>query len=355
MDVNLNLIAMRKNQVLQLMQHWSLDALLIENPVDVFYLTGMSASAAQVVFLAEESFLLVDGRYYEVAKQTVAQGYEIVLSNQEALSKTLGQVKTVGIDSAFLTVDRFERLQQSIPDKKWVSISRPLKSLRVCKEPSEIAKLKRAAETTRQGYLHILDQLQEGISEQELSLSFELYCKRHGASSLSFDPIIAFGENSAYPHHRAGASKLKKNQIVLLDLGAIVDRYRGDMTRVVFFGEPDPKLLQLYELVQSAYLAAFVAVRPGCRLGDLDRVARSVLAKEGVESLFTHGLGHGIGLETHEYPSVRETGDDRDLLLRPGMVFTIEPGLYLPGLGGVRYENTIAVTENGAENFYAGL
>ena len=337
------------------MRQRELDALLIENPVDVFYLTGLSASLAQVVFLENRALLLVDGRYYEIAKKTIAQGYEVVLSDKEALGKALAEVKTVGVDSAFLTLERFELLQKSVPNKKWVPYLKPLKSLRVSKEPWEIAKLKRAAQVTWQGYEHILSQLQEGISEQELAFSFELYCKKQGASHLSFDPIIAFGENSAYPHHRAGPSKLKKNQIVLLDLGAVVDHYRGDMTRVAFFGEPDAKLVRFYELVQLSYRAAFEAVRPGHRLGDLDLAARLVLAKEGVESLFTHGLGHGIGLETHEYPSVRDTGDDRDLLLCPGMVFTIEPGLYLPGLGGVRYENTIAVTDSGAENFYAGL
>ena len=168
------------------MQQWGLDALLIENPSDIFYLTGVSASAAQAVLLAESAFLLVDGRYYEIAKRTIAPGYEVVLSNKEALSETLNAVKTVGIDSAFLTVDRFDLLQRSIPNKKWAPISRPLKSLRVCKEPSEIAKLKRAAQVTRQGYEQILNQLQEGISEQELSLAFELYCKRRGHSHLHF-------------------------------------------------------------------------------------------------------------------------------------------------------------------------
>lgn len=345
---------MRIERVCKWVKEQKLDALLIENPADLFYLTGVLCSVGRLILKPEGAFLLVDGRYYEMAKK---QGppCEIVLAGKDALSEVLQSVKKVGFDSAFFTIDRYEALKTTIPRKEWVAVSKPLKNFRAFKDTGEIAALKRAARVTWEGYQKVLKNLKEGVTEMEIALDFELYCRRNGASKLTFEPIVAFGENSAYPHYRAGQARLKKNQIVLLDLGAVVDQYRGDMTRVFFFGEPHPDLERFYRLVQSAHDAAAAAVRPGIKIGDLDRIARSILAKEEVESLFTHALGHGVGLEAHEYPSVRADGEDRDLLLRPGMVFTIEPGLYLPGVGGVRYENTFAVTEHGAENFYAGL
>ncbi len=331
-----------------------LDALWLENPVDIFYLVGLWFSAARLILKAEGASLLVDGRYYEMAKKQ-APACEIVLEEKDSLAKTLKSAKTVGFDSAFSTIDRCEAMKQNVPRKKWVAVSKPLKDLRVCKDADEIAALKRAAKVTWEGYQKVLKSLKEGVTEMEIALDFELHCRQNGASKLSFEPIVAFGENSAYPHHRAGLSRLKKNQAVLFDLGAVVDQYQGDMTRVFFFGEPHPDLERFYGLVRGAHDAAIAAVRPGVKLGDLDRIARSVLADAQVGSLFSHGLGHGVGLEIHEYPLVRADREDCDLILCPGMVFTIEPGLYLPGVGGVRYENTVAVTKSGVENFYASL
>ena len=167
---------------------------------------------------------------------------------------------------------------------------------------------------------------------------------------MAFEPIIAFGENSAYPHYREGKARLRSGQIVLMDTGAIVDHYHGDRTRMAFFGEVDPKLMHLFNVVRRAHKNAVLAVRPGICFGELDQMVRDEFTKEGLEKLFTHSLGHGIGLETHEYPRVRAGSEDANLPLEPGMVFTIEPGLYQPGLGGVRYEDMILVTEDGHEN-----
>ena len=345
---------MRIKRICEWVKERNLDALLIENPVDIFYLVGLWFSVARLILKPEGASLIIDGRYYELAKKK-APPCEIVLAGKDTLSESLKSVKKVGFDSAFLTIDRYESLNKTIPHKEWVPMSNPLRDFRLYKDTGEMAALKRAARVTWEGYQKALKSLKEGVTEMEIAIDFELHCRRNGASKLSFEPIIAFGENSAYPHYRAGQAKLKKNQIVLFDLGAVVDQYRGDMTRVFFFGEPHPDLERFYRLAQSAHDAAVAAICPGMKLGDLDRIARSILTKEGVESLFTHPLGHGVGLEAHEYPRVNANGEDRDLVLHPGMVFTIEPGLYLPGVGGVRYENTFAVTERGAENFYAGL
>lgn len=327
------------------------EVLIVDNPVDLYYLTGLELSLGRVAVTKGQAFLFVDGRYFETAKQRAP--CEVLLSSVETLQKTLEPFKQVGFDSQFVTVASYQTLQAQLPGKKWVPLPSPVQPLRLIKEAEEIAALKRAAVLTWRGYKHASSQLCEGVTEEEIAWAFESFCRQHGASELSFASIIAFGENSAYPHHRAGKTRLKKNQEVLIDVGAVVDHYAGDLTRVVFFGEADPEIERMYKLTRRAQRLALEAAAPGVPVGELDRIARESYGKE--QELFVHGLGHGIGLETHEYPRIREGGADRNCLLQPGMVFTIEPGLYRPGLGGVRYEDMVLMTEKGGVSMYAEL
>lgn len=343
----------RIEQVASCLHSWEIDGLWIENPIDLFYLTGQWFSKGELLICRNRTTLVVDGRYFEAAKNQ-ASGYEVLLASKETGLAVLSKIKVVGFDSASITVDRYAALSRLHPNLKWEPLSRPLKQFRVCKDQAEIGLLKEAAVLTNLGLEHAASHMQEGIREKDLAWIFEKFCKEHGAEDLSFKPIVAFGKHSSYPHYRAGEARLEKNQMVLFDVGAVLKNYRGDMTRVLFFGKSDPLWEKRYRLVQEAYKQAFSLVRPGCRLGDLDKAARFVFEKEGVEHLFSHGLGHGIGLETHEYPAVRKDGGDQDLILEEGMVFTIEPGLYWPGDGGLRYENTIVVTKHGAETLLGG-
>lgn len=344
---------MRIARACGIVKQLKLDGLIIEHPSDLFYLNGQWFSAGRLVLKPDGAVLLVDGRYFGQAQGKVP--CEVVLSEKDSLQNALKGLKKIGFDSAFLTVEKAGLMEKAAPHKEWVPVPRPLKTLRVIKDAEEIDALKRAASVTADGYRQALKKLSIGIEEQEVSLDFEIHCRQKGASKLSFEPIVAFGENSACPHYRAGRAKLKKNQIVLLDLGAVVDHYRGDMTRVFFFGEKEVELARFYGLVREAHDLAAAAARPGVRFGDLDRIVREFFAEEGVAPLFSHSLGHGVGIDVHEYPLVRFDGEDCDLILEEGMVFTIEPGLYLSGVGGVRYENTYLVRANGLENFYAEL
>lgn len=338
-------------RIRKLQELLSEDALIVEDPLDIYYLTNLSMSLARLVVYKEKICLFVDGRYIEQAQKEAPCD----VLPREKLSEFLNEAKTVAFDGGFITYESYSALKANFPDKKWISVSKPLKRLRAIKEEIEIDALRKAARLTWDGFKHTSSLLKEGISEEELSFEFEFFCRRNGASKLSFPPIIAFGENSAYPHYRAGKTKLKKDQIVLFDLGVYVDGYAGDMTRVVFWGKPDPQLERDYLLIQKAQKLAVDAIRPGVRYRDLDRVVRDLLKEERVEHLFVHGLSHGVGLNVHEYPSLRLEGGDPDVVLRPGMVFTVEPGIYRPGLGGVRYEDTVHVTEDGVENFFAEL
>lgn len=332
-----------------------MEALWLEDPTDLFYLTGLWFSVAKLVLEDHRATLFVDGRYYEIAKKKV-KNCEVILFEKEENCKPFKNAKKIGFDSSQLTLDRFFSLKRIYSKQEWIPFSKPLKEIRLIKEKEEIQALKKAAQVTWNGYQHVLKNLKEGISEAELAWLFERFCREHGATNLSFEHIIAFGENSAYPHYRPQKEcLLKQNQMVLIDVGALVDHYCGDMTRTHFFGTPDPQLSHLQTLVKQAHDAAFSHAQPGIKLGELDQIVHDFFAKEGVDSLFCHSLGHGIGLEVHEYPRIRFDGVDKDLVLQPGMVFTIEPGLYLPEVGGIRYENTVVITENGIENFYSDL
>jgi Xaa-Pro aminopeptidase len=320
--------------------------ILIENPVDLLYLTGLSLSKGRLYVSEKESVLFVDGRYFEIAKKK--SPFPVRLWDQQ--NAFLKNFQKMHFDSSFTTCDALKVLEKNFPEMEWISISNPLKNLRLIKDEKEIKALQKAAKLTLMGIEHIISLLQQGISEEELALEFEVFCRKNGASGMSFEPIVAFGENSAYPHHRASQTKLKKDQVVLIDVGAIVDNYHGDLTRMHHFGKISDEILRLEKIVKNAQQKAISCVKPGVKLGTLDVAVREIFKKESVEDLFVHNLGHGLGLDTHEYPRIRFDGEDKDLVLKEGMVFTVEPGLYLSGLGGVRMEEMILVSKNGYKN-----
>ncbi len=335
----------RIDQLKQWISTQEFDALFVDDPVDLFYLTGLHFSLGKMVVSAKGACLFVDGRYIESARKCVC--CEIQLPS--AIKKWIEPYKKISFDSAFVTFADYQGMKKKFEDKEWIAILKPLKKLRMIKDEGEIRALKKAAKLTRDGCQYIISLLKEGVSEEALSLEFEWFCRKRGASKLSFEPIVAFGENSAYPHHRAGKTLLQKNQIVLIDVGVVVDSYAGDMTRVTFFGTPPIQLEKDYELIQMVQKKVISHIAPGVRFGDLDKLARQELEKHGCANLFTHGLSHGIGLDVHEYPKLRLGEGDEDLLLEPGMTFTVEPGIYRIGVGGVRYEDVILVTKTGHE------
>lgn len=321
----------------------SVDACVIDNPVDLLYLTGLSLSRGRLWVSKKETTLFVDGRYFAVAQKKAPCTVKIWEEQKNQKDRK------VAFDSAFVSYNDLLSLQKAFPAIEWVPIAFATKQLRVCKDAKEIAALKKAAQVTWAGIQRVKQCLRVGVSEEELALEFEIFCRKQGASGLSFDSIIAFGENSAYPHHRAGQARLQKDQIVLIDVGAIVDQYHGDMTRIVYFGQPDPRLVKMEQIVRRAQKKAIEQIKPGISIGTLDQVVRDEFDKHNVKPLYIHNLGHGIGLETHEFPRIRFDSDDGKLILKQGMVFTVEPGLYQPGVGGIRWEDMVLVTENGYE------
>ena len=318
----------------------------IEQAADLLYLTGLALSKGRLFVSRDDATLYVDGRYFERAKKEAPCAVQLWEEQKKRPEKR------IGFDSSTVTYEGFLALKKAMPHVEWIPTPNPVKKLRAIKDATEIAALQKAADLTFRGYQRIVECLQVGVTEEELALEFEVFCRKNGASGLSFEPIIAFGENGAYPHYRAGKSRLKKNQMVLVDVGAVVNQYHGDMTRMYHFGKPDARIVEFEEIVARAKAKAIAHVKPGVRAGEIDQIVQDEFERSNVKQLYTHSLGHGVGLETHEFPRLRFDGEDKDVRLEPGMVFTIEPGLYLPGLGGVRIEDMILVTANGHQNLF---
>lgn len=333
------------------------DALLIEHPTDLFYLTGLELSAGKLIISLQNTCLIVDGRYYERSRQQVL--YPVQLLKENVLKEWIVdfQIRQLGFDQQHTTYQAYLTLTQLANKLKTQSyaleiipVDAPIHKLRLIKDEDEIACLRKAAHLGYQGYEFVLSLLREGVSESELAFELEFFWKKRGASRLAFDSIIAFGPNSSMPHYRAGPTALTLHTSVLIDIGVVLAHYHSDMTRVVFFGTPAPLMKTIYSIVEEAKAKALALCRPGTLIGDLDKVAREWIKSKGYGEYFTHSLGHGVGLDIHEPPILRETGIYRDLPLEAGMVITIEPGIYLPEIGGVRLEDTVLITQNGYEN-----
>lgn len=350
----------RLNTLKQTMQKSGCDALLIEDSINLFYMTGLELSAGKLLIHSKGADLFVDGRYLEVCKKHSPfpvkpldpPTFEAILGSSEFL-----HIHKLGFDNEKTTYKNYELLQKSMKNLakegrqiELISVDAPLKLQRSIKDSGEIQVLREAASLGSQGFDFVCSLLKEGITEQECAIELEIFWKKRGSKAVGFDPIIAFGANSSMPHYRAGKEKLKSGDVVLIDIGVNLKHYHSDMTRVVFVGKPDTRLLAIHAIVQKAQQAALKLCRPGVTLGELDRAARDIIAENGYAEQFPHSLGHGVGLDIHEYPSLKNAPPFASIPLVNGMVVTIEPGIYLPGIGGVRIEDTVVITENGHEN-----
>ncbi len=325
------------------------DVLIIEKPIDLFYLTGLNLSLGTLLISKKGGQLFVDERYLAFAKKNGPCPCE--KTTKEALSKKLNSYSKIGFDAAETLYARFEELSK-LTIKELIPLKKLTDATRAIKTPTEIKALKKSAALLWKGFQFLKKNLKVGITEKAAATLFEVFCLEKGAEGMAFEPIVAFGKNTAFPHYRPGSTRLKKGDSVLLDLGVVVDHYNSDMTRTFFFGKPDPRLVVFHAVVKEAHDAALLYCRPGVKVGELDRAARRVIEKAGLDAHLAHSLGHGVGLEIHEFPRLKIQGEDSNVTLKEGMVITIEPGLYWPGVGGCRLEDTIVITREGYDNFY---
>ncbi|NGP43594.1 aminopeptidase P family protein [Bacillaceae bacterium SIJ1] len=330
-----------------LKQH-SIEAMVITNPSNRRYISHFTGTAGVVFVTQNEGMLLTDFRYTEQARAQVSEleiiQYQSTLHDEVAKkAKALG-VKEVAFEKTYLTYQQFEQYRQALSDISFVGVAGVIEPLRRQKEADEIRILEEAGQIADAAFEHILTVLRPGVSELEISNELEFFMRKQGADSSSFDTIVASGKRSALPHGVASDKIIEQGDMVTLDFGAYYQGYCSDITRTIAIGEPNEKLKDIHHIVLTAQKAALSAIRPGETTASVDDVARSIIAEAGYGAAFGHSTGHGIGLEVHEGPSL--SGKSQEVLA-PGMVVTVEPGIYVPDLGGVRIEDDVLVTEDG--------
>ncbi len=335
-----------------------LDIFYCDHPIDLWYLTGLDLSAGQLLLYKNKGALIVDGRYFQYAKER--SPYPVYLQKTDALlallnSKPWNLADSIGFDGSVQNYDSYAHLlfvaQKCHKALTVVSRASLLQKTRAVKGPEEVRRLKKSASLLWEGFERMLPLLKTGVSEKEIAQTFERFSLEQG-DGVSFAPLVAFGENAAYPHHKPGKRRLKKGDIVILDLGIAADHYQSDMTRTLFFGEVDPELRAIYATAKRAYSAAKKASREGVLCKDLAQIVDDIIEKEGFSRYACHALGHGVGLEVHESPRIAANGEHSETALEKNMVITLEPGLYIPGKGGVRYEDTLIVGKTTSRSFY---
>lgn len=346
----------RLNRLRLLLPSLPCDCLLIEHPVDLFYLTGLEISTGKLLISIENAVLMVDARYYEIcSRQTLCP---VLLLQENSLKDWIVEKghQRLGFNTQQTTYQNFlslEKLSKTLEENghflKIIPLESTIQQLRIIKDAEERLALRNAAALGKKGFTYVKSLLQEGITETEIALELEFFWRKQGASGIAFESIIAFGPNGSMPHYRAGTTPLESNTSVLVDIGVTLNHYHSDMTRVIYFGTPSPIIQTLYSIVEEAQAKAIALCKPGTFVRELDQAARTWIAAKGYGAAFTHSLGHGIGLEVHESPIIRSTGPYQEMSLQEGMVITIEPGIYLPGVGGIRLEEMVLITSDGCE------
>jgi Xaa-Pro aminopeptidase len=333
-----------------------ISGVLIVAPTDLRYVTGLSLSRGTLFITHEKAVLFIDPRY-EVLAKSLPIDFEIHCHRSSsdmnsAIQKLFnGSKGPIGFDATTMTVERFQELASIAMPGQLIAIPAFFSHLRRPKRPDEISAIQEACTLCEQGFTHLLGEIHEGVTEQHLSRALKAFWFTHGAEEVSFEPIIAFGPNSACPHWSSSSTPLAMHSQILIDIGVKCHSYHSDMTRTIFFGRPDPEMLACHTFVQEAYMMAFSQVRPGVVPSELDATARHYLASKGYGDTFVHGLGHGVGLEVHESPRISASAT-HEYPLEVGDVITIEPGVYLEGRGGIRIENTIVIEAFAPRSFF---
>ena len=332
-----------------------LDALLLTDLDNIGYLTGFTGSTAQVVVTPSEAVFITDSRYTVQAARECT-GFTLVETPRgsggygEALQNILKErpnVHKLGFEAGNVTVAAWEKLRELSPNLEWVSTENIVGNLRMVKDAGEIAAIRRAIAVAEAAFLLVKHLLTPGTREQDFALELEYAMRRGGAEGTAFDSIVASGALGARPHHHAGPRPFVSGDFVTIDWGACVDGYNSDITRTVGIGVVTPRQREVYAVVLEAQRLAIAAIRPGATGKEIDAVARDYITAQGFGEAFGHGLGHSLGRDVHDGPGLSARGED--LILAPGMVLTVEPGIYLEDWGGVRIEEDILVTENGCE------
>ena len=336
----------RRDALSARLEDLSVDALLITRLLHTRYLTGFTGSNGQVLVRRDGALFLTDGRYTEQSRREVPdlERHTYVNPLREELGGFLDGVTRLGFEAEEMTVATRDRFAEALDDVELVPTTEVVEALRAVKDDEEREAIRRAQGITDAAFGRILEHFAVGVSEQQMSRQLEGLMIDEGAEGLAFDSIVAFGENAAEPHHEPAHRLLEEGDVIKLDFGARFAGYHADMTRTISFGAPAGEMKKIHAVVMESQQAGIDAVRAGVTGASVDAVSRDVIERAGYGDRFVHSLGHGVGLEIHEAPSL---GRKQDEPLPAGAVVTVEPGIYIPGLGGVRIEDMVEVTEDG--------
>jgi Xaa-Pro aminopeptidase/Xaa-Pro dipeptidase len=347
---------MRVDKLRQVLADENLDAILISQSENRRYLSGFTGTRGVLFISSKRAVFATTFVYLEQARKQ-APPFELVMFQREFAevwpdlvaevnSTQRGRARRVAFESAHLTVAEYGKLAAGAENVELVPTEGIVEGLRAIKGKGELDIIKRAVALADAAFTHIVEFIEPGMTEREVAWELEVYMRTHGAEKVAFDLIVGAGPNGAMPHHEVSERVIRMGEPIVIDLGARVEGYHSDLTRTICLGQPDERFAEIYALVLRAQLAAEAVVRGGIVAGEADNVARQVIAEAGYGEQYGHGLGHGVGLAVHEEPFIRQGAET---VLKPGMVFTVEPGIYLPDWGGVRIEDMVLVQENGVE------
>jgi len=326
--------------------------ILISDPIDVVYISGFQSSNAYLLISKAKNILFTDFRYLTKAEKFCRHNpsWHLVLIKQQSfifLKEHLSSNDILGIQSSSITVDQFDTLRQLTRGMKIVKLKELISDVSLIKFPKELHAMKRAASIADKALSTFIEQLYTGITEREAVQLLEKICAAFGSSGPSFPSIVLFGANSALPHGEPSKRTLRENELVLCDFGCVVKGFCSDMTRTFVYGKATNRHKAMYELVLKAQRAGVKGVRVGITCDALDAICRDAITQAGFGPNFGHGTGHGVGRRIHEGPRI---GKNNNTCLQADMVITIEPGIYLPRWGGIRIEDMVVVTQNGARS-----
>lgn len=326
-----------------------LDSFFVTDETNVTYLSGFLGGDSMLLMAGKKRFFITDSRYTEEAGRKV-RGFEIIQAKDStydtvaelAAKNGLGRM---GFESMNLPFEAANRLASRVGNTKLIPSKNAVETIRAVKEASEVEAIRRSVSLAKKVLKEAIASARPGSTEISVSNRIESLFVRHGAR-ISFEPIVASGRNAAMPHARPGPTKIRQNSFVMIDLGARLEGYNSDITRMVECGKQGARFREIRDIVAEARKRAIGKARPGAKIADIDGAARAFIEGEGYGKYFGHATGHGVGMSTHEEPSISRSNPGK---LAAGMVFTIEPAIYIPGFGGVRIEDMVLVTEDGCE------
>ncbi len=328
-------------------EKFDIDAIIVFDEVNTFYLSGYSNTFAYYVITKNEAYYLTDDRYIEEARALIKDELTFVSVTPQTLYNKINEilsascVKTVGYEDNRIKLADYIELSENLAGYTLVKVGGKIDEIKSIKSAEEIAKIKRACDINTIAFNKMLECVKEGVSEKELALELEYQMLKNGASGIAFDTICAFGSDTSKPHAHVSDRKLKAGDMITLDFGAKFDGYCSDITRTFGFGNIDKEQEKIYNIVLEANLLGLSVIKSGMTGFEVDKIVRDFITKKGYGDKFTHGLGHSVGIEIHENPRLSKTCHD---VLKSGMIMTVEPGIYLEGEFGVRIEDSVVVT-----------